>query len=599
LSTEIEQILPQVDLWDSFDLVQRHRLIEQPPSTATFIVFTKANRYYVKEGSTGRIIFEEPRLDHAETAIQMALNALPAGGGAVVLMGGDYWLSDSLFLRKSNTYLRGCGWGTRLAAVDGLNKSLVEIGDGSTTFEDIWIGDLQVHGRKLVQTSGHGIFFNKFIKNAGLDRVFLRECKNDGVQVNECTDIYLHRVKSWGNDGHGFSLIGETGGFGTGRYSAVYCIAERNGEHGFNIRIAPNPRLVECKAISNSQIGAGWRHGVEVYSDNAIIIGGDFFDDQPTKTQGYGIVIRGIPSGFDPPAQNCAVIGVRIIDNRDGHLLDEGFNTVIVPQTYGYRGKTQGHADIPAGTSSVTLWHGLSKRPSAIEVKPTWVTGYTITSTDKQFTVVFDTPPATFQGMKWECHLTRTKTAIPWISLDAFTTAGDTGYSVGIAMSRLRLATGAAADYDALAYSNDSWVNLVESDRQVVWEIVLDYLSYVTAQRIWLRFESSVADPPSETVSHFGWRIDDGAVYASNADGTTQQLTDTGVALATGVQRTRLKVILTPGSKCEFYINDILKATHTANLPTAGHYYLHFQIRTLEAVAKAVDIGLMSVEKEN
>jgi hypothetical protein len=187
---------------------------------------------------------------------------------------------------------------------------------------------------------------------------------------------------------------------------------------------------------------------------------------------------------------------------------------------------------------------------------------------------------------------------IPWVCLDTFVYGGDTGYAITPALPILVMSTGATANYDAFLYTSEKWYSLLDTGKKITVEFIINRLSSVAAQNIWLRLESTFFDPPSETVDHFGFKIINGDLYASNANGTTQTITDTTVDLASGYQRTRLKIVLNPGTDCKFYVNNVLKVTHITNLPNSINYLLHLQIRTTEAVSKEIDLGRVLIEKE-
>ena len=188
---------------------------------------------------------------------------------------------------------------------------------------------------------------------------------------------------------------------------------------------------------------------------------------------------------------------------------------------------------------------------------------------------------------------------ISWSSLDGFDTGGDTGFVAEPQGSYLLLGPGAQVNYDAWVKSKAFWVNILDAGKLVTVEFPLYSLTTPANQNIWLRFASDVEDPPSEIVDHFGWKIDGGDLYASNADGTTQAITDTTVDLATGNQRTRLKIVLNPGTDCKFYVNDVLKATHDTNLPALASYKLHVHVRTLAPQPCSIELGGGLIEKEN
>jgi hypothetical protein len=187
---------------------------------------------------------------------------------------------------------------------------------------------------------------------------------------------------------------------------------------------------------------------------------------------------------------------------------------------------------------------------------------------------------------------------IPWTSLDGFIVGGDTGYDVQPMGTYVDLMTGAIGDYDAKLYTKSYWYSLLDTGKIITFEFPLMFLSSISLQIIWLRLTSDPTDPPSELCNHIGWKIVGADLYASNADGAAQTITDTTIDLVADYQRTRLKVVLNPGTDCKFYVNDVLKVTHTTNLPDAADLLLHFHIRTGDT-NKWIRIGRVLIEKEH
>ena len=190
---------------------------------------------------------------------------------------------------------------------------------------------------------------------------------------------------------------------------------------------------------------------------------------------------------------------------------------------------------------------------------------------------------------------------IDWSSLDGYTFGGDGAYAVTIEGTGVSMITGTTLRNDAFLYSKRQWEMLLDTGKAITAEFILLALGQGTDVRVWLRLDADVVDPPSDTARHFGWYINYANLYASNADGTTQTISDTLVDLATTVQRTRLKMVFTPGEKILFYVNDVLKITHTTNLPAAPGYKLLVQARTLSAdsVKASITLGRVLVEKEH
>lgn len=190
------------------------------------------------------------------------------------------------------------------------------------------------------------------------------------------------------------------------------------------------------------------------------------------------------------------------------------------------------------------------------------------------------------------------KDFIPWTSVDGFICGGNPGYNITARVPHLYIKTGSTLNDFAYLYSWHSWPNLVDTGRKVTLEFAINYLSSIANQNIWFRLAPTTSTP-YDTFEHFGWKIIDGDLYASNAYGLAQSLTDTDVDLAVGYQRTRLKIIFKPGSWCKFFVDDVLEVTHATNLPQSNPYYLHFVVQTLEAASKILYIGRVLIEKEH
>ncbi|MCK4723738.1 MAG: hypothetical protein KAT75_10555, partial [Dehalococcoidia bacterium] len=92
--------------------------------------------------------------------------------------------------------------------------------------------------------------------------------------------------------------------------------------------------------------------------------------------------------------------------------------------------------------------------------------------------------------------------------------------------------------------------------------------------------------------------IVNGDLYASNGDNTTQKITDTGVNISSGSQHTVLRVVVTQGTNVKFYVDGVLKVTHTDNLPAAGQYRLNAGMTTNEAANKYMRIGRVAYERD-
>lgn len=89
-------------------------------------------------------------------------------------------------------------------------------------------------------------------------------------------------------------------------------------------------------------------------------------------------------------------------------------------------------------------------------------------------------------------------------------------------------------------------------------------------------FSSTPANATS-TTRHAGFMIQDGTLYASNANGSAQNRTD----ISSGITITsfnRYQIVFVSGSSVRFYVNDVLKATHTLQVPSSGDVRLFMGI---------------------
>lgn len=122
-------------------------------------------------------------------------------------------------------------------------------------------------------------------------------------------------------------------------------------------------------------------------------------------------------------------------------------------------------------------------------------------------------------------------------------------------------------------------------------------LGAVTQNKVNLQIGSTtLASVPAATERHIGFRvINVGAAanwFATNADGTTETSTDTGVLASTAADN--VFVVTGDGTTLRYYINGVLAATHTTNLPTGATMdYLKAVNENTEAVNKILYVNEM------
>jgi hypothetical protein len=116
-------------------------------------------------------------------------------------------------------------------------------------------------------------------------------------------------------------------------------------------------------------------------------------------------------------------------------------------------------------------------------------------------------------------------------------------------------------------------------------------ISFTTLQDVNFLFGSSnnIYTDATTTDRHYGFMVEDGTLYASNGNNTTQTRTDisSGITLTSWNTYT---AIFTTGVNCKFYVNGTLKATHTTNLPTTGITRFQIGVQTQTTAARGMEV---------
>jgi len=98
-----------------------------------------------------------------------------------------------------------------------------------------------------------------------------------------------------------------------------------------------------------------------------------------------------------------------------------------------------------------------------------------------------------------------------------------------------------------------------------------------------------VTKPPSLTSKHLGWKVINKRIWASSADGTTEEATDTGIDYTGAWATHKLYILWYAANEVRFYIDDTLRATHTTHLPVAGdNHYVYISIKNTSAVNRGL-----------
>jgi len=185
-----------------------------------------------------------------------------------------------------------------------------------------------------------------------------------------------------------------------------------------------------------------------------------------------------------------------------------------------------------------------------------------------------------------------------WPSLDGSSYGGSGAYVIQPQFPYLYLRTDNTSGDFAQLTSTPEWRNIVEAAKLLTVQFIITWLNYIDTQHLWLRLSRSDLTPPDPTRKHFGWELIDARLYASNADGVNQTITDTLIDLIDDWQTTRLRLDFLPGSYIKYYVNATLVATHTTNLPSPEPFYLNIFLVTNSNNTREIRLGPLLIQKQ-
>ena len=186
---------------------------------------------------------------------------------------------------------------------------------------------------------------------------------------------------------------------------------------------------------------------------------------------------------------------------------------------------------------------------------------------------------------------------IHWNSIDGFTQVKDGAGVITVLDAEVQLDSGIVTNNDTDLMSTGFYRGLVVAGKVLTIEFIVNYLSAITANKVWLYFCYPTGNPPYDEDDSVGFKIVNGEVFANNGDNIDKTQTTTGITLSAGNQNTRLKFVFTPGTNCKFYVNDVLKVTHTTRLTTKDQMRIYLGIQTTAEAAKTASFGRILIKK--
>jgi hypothetical protein len=167
------------------------------------------------------------------SVIKEAIDALPDGGGRVVLAANsDYICTESIPIKKNNVHLIG-GAGTWIRLADGVNQPVVLVGDPSqpptAVVEGVVLSGLNIDGNRLGQEfecnkgacegddihRNNGITLRK-VKNAPITQTTIRDAVSGGVVTEHgCENLILRDLRVSGSGFDALALYATAGVVGS------------------------------------------------------------------------------------------------------------------------------------------------------------------------------------------------------------------------------------------------------------------------------------------------------------------------------------------------------------------------------------------------
>lgn len=176
--------------------------------------------------------------------------------------------------------------------------------------------------------------------------------------------------------------------------------------------------------------------------------------------------------------------------------------------------------------------------------------------------------------------------------------------------TNLNTSTGQFIDYaSAAVLDNDAgWISSAFSqtrfDYRPNWRCAMRTGPVITVVRYWLgMFSATPIASDDPTVHGFGFRFSTSAgdvnwMAWSNDNSGGGTIVDTGIPVVADTSYLLVAIVNAGGGSIRYYINDVLVATISTNLPGAANNLGHVErLRTLEAVAKSIRLSKVALSQ--
>lgn len=280
--------------------------IRKTQSSATFVVAAsdstsdgKLRADYVCDGTDD------------DVQIQAALDALPSGGGKVLLLEGTFTIGTTIAPIKDNWDLSGMGKGTIVKLKNSGNTNIFKTNDGIT---DWTIRDIYFDGNKANQASAAAAIYIDNTSMAGMHSFLhnIRVENSKGVGIYAIKPRRCHLVQSiiQNNDSHGIHITDE--------HLEMYgCRIQYNGGDGLHAEDMADNILTDCQFQHNTGHGINFV-STSIVSNCNIMTNSGYGIASASSSRINGCGIRWNAQTGIKLASHCVFTGCRVGNNSYG-----------------------------------------------------------------------------------------------------------------------------------------------------------------------------------------------------------------------------------------------------------------------------------------
>jgi len=173
------------------------REVPSMPKTATYIIGNVNNvdsqlYDYVTDGTDD------------DVQINLAISELPVSGGRIILREGDYVISDTILMNKSNVVLEGQGYSTKVKLANSTHNDMIALGTSAGSFSNIVVRNFLLDGNMANNNSGNGIIINDDASYSIVEDMTIKETVDSNIYYVDAPytiirNNYLDTTKENGN----------------------------------------------------------------------------------------------------------------------------------------------------------------------------------------------------------------------------------------------------------------------------------------------------------------------------------------------------------------------------------------------------------------